>query len=131
MAQDASNQSVPSLERLASRKQGVRGGFAISPELISSDISRTDHQPFLPTMSRPSLSPSEIRAMGARSYVVRVEPDRSGNVTAARLMTTHAEGSFPEQVLSTVRQWRFVPRDKSHRGAWVKYFTFKAQSIAP
>jgi TonB family protein len=69
--------------------------------------------------------------MGSTSYVVRVELDPNGKVTNARLMTSNAEGAFPEQILDAVRQWQFVPRDKSHSGAWVKYFTFKAQAPAP
>jgi hypothetical protein len=46
-------------------------------------------------------------------------------------MTAYAEDSFPKQVLDAVRQWRFVPRDKSQRGAWVKHFIFEAKLPAP
>ena len=110
----------------APRGQDVRNVSSASPELIISDVSRTDQQPFLTTMSLPSLSLDELKAMGNRSYVVSVELDQNGSVTNARLVSP-AEGSFPPQILDTVRQWRFVPRDKTERGAWVKYFTFKAR----
>jgi len=116
---------------IAPRGQQERGVSAGTAELVIRDISATDQQPFLTTMSRPSLSPTQIRAMGTRSYVVSIELDQSGSVTAAHLLTSNTEGSFPKQILDTVRQWRFAPRDKSQRGAWVKRFIFEVKSPAP
>jgi TonB family protein len=116
---------------IAPRGQQANAVRSSTPELVIRDVSSEDQQPFLTAMSRPSLSPDQIRSMGARSYEVRIELDPSGRVTAARLLTPNTGGSFPKQVLDTVQQWRFVPRDKSQQGAWVKHFVFQAKSPEP
>jgi DNA-binding response OmpR family regulator len=101
-----------------------------SVQLMISDISPTERQPFLATMIHPSLSDAELRAMGTRPYLISLEMDEWGTVTSARLLTPGGEDSFPVSILDTVRQWRFVPRDKSQQGSWMKYFSFKATPIS-
>ena len=101
-----------------------------SVQLMISDISPTERQPFLETMNRPSLSNAELRAMGERPYLVSLEIDEQGNVTSARLLTPNAEDSFPASILDTVRKWRFVPRDKPQQGIWMKYFSFRTQMLS-
>jgi len=100
------------------------------PELMISDISPVERQPFLKTMVRPGLSATEIRRMGSNSFVVILELNQDGKVKKAILLTPDPERIFPDQILDTVRKWQFAPRDRHQRGAWVKYFSFQAPSGA-
>jgi CheY-like chemotaxis protein len=133
--QGSKSNPSPRPQDLPARRPGQRSGNSSSlpspsTELIISDISPMERQPFLTTMVRPSLSGTQIRAMGSKSFLVSLELDETGSVKKALLMTPDPEGAFPDHILETVRTWQFGPRDKPQQGAWVKYFSFKAPQTA-